>query len=81
VAARGSCVRFVAPPLAAQETAKYIIAAHIRAQGYSCIAPQSARRDIRASRPDEAVWLLKCKDATYRVRLVPDMAANVEKIN
>lgn len=70
------------PPLSAvaQESPKDIVAAQIRAQGYACVAPQSARRDARASRPDQAVWLLKCKNATYRVRLVPDMAAGVEVI-
>lgn len=66
--------------VAAQESPKEIVAAQIRAQGYACVAPQSAHRDTRASRPDQAVWLLKCKNATYRVRLVPDMAAGVEVI-
>ncbi len=26
------------------------------------------------------VWILTCEDATYRVRLDPDMAAKVERI-
>lgn len=66
---------------AAQETPKDIIAAHIRNQGYACDAPQSAKRDRRASVPLEPVWLLKCANASYRVRLVPDMAAVVERID
>lgn len=62
----------------AQESPKDIVAAHLRLQGYKCDAPKSARRDIQGSRPDEAVWLITCEDARYRVRLVPDMADVIE---
>ena len=65
---------------AAQQTPKEDIAAQIRDQGYQCDDPQSAERDEKASRPDEAVWILTCEGATYRVRLDPDMAAKVERI-
>ena len=65
----------------AQESPKNIIAAQIRDQGYKCDSPQSADQDIQASKPDEAVWVIHCEDATYRVRLVPDMAAAVERID
>lgn len=68
-------------PASAQTTATDIVAAHIRSQGYVCRAPQSARRDPKASRPDEQVWLLTCTNARYRVRLVPDMSAAVEQIH
>jgi hypothetical protein len=57
-----------------------IIAAQIRDQGYQCDSPQSATQDMQASRPDEAVWIIVCESASYRVRLDPDMAAKVEKI-
>jgi hypothetical protein len=63
------------------EDPKDDIAAQIRRQGYTCEQPQSATRDNQASKPDEAVWLLQCEDASYRVRLMPDMAALVERIN
>jgi hypothetical protein len=33
------------------------------------------------SRPDEAVWILTCEGATYRVRLDPDIAAKVDDKN
>lgn len=62
----------------AQETAKDIIAAHVRLQGYPCDAPKSARRDPTASRPDEAAWVLVCESARYRVRLVPHLADIIE---
>jgi hypothetical protein len=63
--------------LAAQEDPKNVIAAHIRMQGFACDKPVSAERERGASRPNEAVWLLKCENRSYRVRLVPDMAAAV----
>jgi hypothetical protein len=63
------------------ESPKGDIAAQIRARGYACDQPQSATRDPQASRPDEEVWLLRCEGASYRVRLIPDMAAQVERIN
>jgi hypothetical protein len=63
------------------ESPKDDIAPQIRAQGYACDQPQSATRDAQASRPDEEVWLLRCEGASYRVRLIPDMAAQVEGIN
>jgi hypothetical protein len=71
-------------PLAAQdgkEDPKDVIASQIRDQGYKCEQPQSATQDQQASRPDEAVWVLQCEDASYRVRLDPDMAAKVERLN
>jgi len=64
----------------AQQAPKEDIAAQIRDQGYKCDDPQSAARDKTASRPDEAVWILTCEDASYRVRLDPDMAAKVERL-
>lgn len=68
--AAGSCL--------AQETPANIIAAHVRQQGYPCEAPRQAERNAQASRPNEAVWTLVCENATYRVTLVPDMAARIE---
>lgn len=64
----------------AEDSPKDIIAAQIRDQGYKCLSPQSADQDMQASKPDEAVWVIQCEDASYRVRLVPDMAATVERI-
>jgi hypothetical protein len=67
--------------LSAQEDPTNIVADQIRAQGYKCDSPQSAKRDEQASKPDEAVWILQCESGSYRVRLIPDMAATVEKID
>ncbi|WP_424363685.1 hypothetical protein [Methylocystis parvus] len=62
----------------AQETPRDIIAAHVRLQGYKCDAPQSATRDVKASRPGEAVWKIICEDARYKVRMIPNMADVIE---
>jgi hypothetical protein len=65
-----------ARPSSAQQTPADGISAQIRAQGYRCDVPVSAERDPALSRPDEAVWILKCQ----RVRLIPDMAARAEQL-
>jgi hypothetical protein len=65
----------------AQEDATNIVADQIRAQGYKCDSPQSAKQDTQASKPDEAVWILQCESGSYRVRLIPDMAAKVEQLD
>jgi hypothetical protein len=67
--------------VAVAETPQEIIAAQIRMQGFACDKPVSAERDRAASRPNETVWLLKCEDHSYRVRLVPDMAADVRRLD
>ena len=74
------CLTLHRRPCSAQQTPADGISAQIRAQGYRCDVPVSAERDAALSRPDEAVWILKCQNATYRVRLIPDMAARVEQL-
>ena len=61
----------------AQETPVNIIAVQVRQQGYACNEPRRAERNAQASRPNEAVWTLVCENATYRVTLVPNMAARI----
>ena len=76
------CMTWLQPKAAeAQETSKEIIADQIRSQGFTCDKPVSATRDPERSKPDEAVWILKCEKTTYRVRLIPDMAADVVPLN
>lgn len=58
-----------------------IIAAQIRAQGYTCDNPKGATRDPDLSQGEDSGWILDCGDATYKVKLVPDMAATVKKID
>ena len=56
------------------------VAAQIRSQGYRCDQPVTANRDRRRSKPDSAVWILNCRNATFRVRLDPNLAAQVTKL-
>ena len=62
----------------AAQTPKDMIAAQIRIQGFVCDKAQRAVRDAKLSKPDHDVWVLTCKNATYRVSRYPDMAAKVE---
>jgi len=63
------------------EDPKDVIAAQLRDQGYACDNPQSATRDEDASGPDQAAWIVTCEGGSYRVKLIPDMAAKVERID
>ena len=62
------------------ETPQTMLSAQIRMQGYTCDKALGAVRDKKRSRPDRAVWVLKCSNATYRVTRAPDMAAKVEPL-
>jgi hypothetical protein len=57
-----------------------VLADQIRSQGFACSDPVSAERVAAESVSDEPVYLLKCETATYQIRLVPDQAAKVIKI-
>lgn len=54
------------------------IAAQVRTQGFPCDKAQGATRDKKRSKPDYAVWVLKCSNAIYRVSRAPDMLAKIE---
>jgi hypothetical protein len=54
------------------------LAAQVRTQGLACDKVQGATRDNKRSRPDHAVWVLKCGNATYRISRAPDMLAKIE---
>ena len=58
-----------------------VLADQLRSQGYPCAQALSSQRDGDRSSRDESVWILKCSNGLYRVRLIPDMAAKVEKID
>jgi hypothetical protein len=64
----------------ATEQAKRILADQIREQGNTCDRAEAAHRDEVLSKPDEPVWILKCSNAVYRIRLRGDMAAEVEAV-
>ena len=56
-----------------------LVAVQVRQQGLACAEPVTAKRD--PSVDGNAVWTLTCADARYRVRLVPDQAAAIEKLD
>jgi hypothetical protein len=55
---------------AAQETDASIVADAVRDHGFACEEPVSASRDPADSAPDEAAWILQCKQASYRVKFI-----------
>jgi hypothetical protein len=75
-----AAVSLSAPALAAGETPIDVLAARVREQGHTCDKPQSATRENKESAPNETVWILTCENDTFRLTLVPDMAAKVEKV-
>jgi len=63
-----------------EETVQNVLAAQLRTQGYACDKALGAVKDAKRSKPDDEAWILRCSNATYRVRRVPDLAAKVEVI-
>lgn len=68
-------------PANSQDDAKAMIADQVRAQQHPCGTAESAVRDEELSKPDSEVWTLTCDDATYQVRLRPDMASEIRKLD
>ena len=66
--------------VAKAETVRSTLAAQIRTQGFVCDKPLHATRDANLSKPNYAVWVLKCENATYRIGRYPNLAAKVEKL-
>ena len=66
--------------VAKAQTATSVLAAQIRSQGFACDDPQNATRDVKLSKPDYDVWVLTCKNVTYKVGRYPDLPAKVEKL-
>ncbi len=84
----GALVVLAATPSVAQQkgatdevTPAESLAAQLRTQGFPCDRPVTAERDAARSKPDEAVWIVRCANASYRMRPIPDMAAVVSPID
>jgi len=69
------------PARASDTEAARVVADQIRRQGFTCDEPVKAERDAKASAPNAAVWSMQCNNSSYRVQLVPDQAAKVEKVD
>lgn len=57
------------------------VADAVRDRGFPCERALSSERDPAATRPDEAVWILTCSNARYRVRFPGDTAPQVERLD
>jgi hypothetical protein len=57
-----------------------LLATQLRDQGFPCDHPSNAKLDEKASRPSERVWVVECKGVRYRMTVVPDLAAKIEKL-
>ena len=64
-----------------EETPAGILAVRLRQQGYRCDEPTGAKPDPARSRADERAWVVRCANATYRMRLIPDRGAVIEPLN
>jgi hypothetical protein len=76
----GYVAKQISPAARAEGSPAEGLAAELRRQGHRCEAPVAAEQDVERSRPDGPVWVVKCTNATYRMRLVPHQAAHVEQI-
>jgi len=66
-------------PAAADDdsAAATIVADQVRSQGFACSEPVSADKDEASSKPDVPVYVLTCGNGSYRVEVIPDMAAKI----
>lgn len=62
------------------EPVKDLLASQARDQGFACNQPKAAHMDADLSKPNAKVWILECEQATFRMIVVPDMAAKIEKV-
>jgi hypothetical protein len=67
--------------MAQLEDAKEVLAVRVREQNHPCNRPLKAERDEARSKAHDAVWLLRCDNADYRLRLRMDMGAEITRLN
>ncbi len=58
-----------------------LLATQLRDQGFACDHPSKAQLNEKASKPNETVWTVECKGIRYRMTVVPDLAAKIEKLD
>ena len=67
--------------MAQMEDAKAVLAVRVREQSHPCKTPLKAEQDRARSRAHDAVWVLRCDNASYRLRLRMDMGAEITKLD
>lgn len=80
VASVATCAIFTTAAAQEENVEMTVLADQIRSQGYPCSNPISAQRMAGESVQEEPVYQLKCESATYQIRLVPDQAAKVTRV-
>ncbi len=77
------CLILVNIQLQAREKTKAedVVATQLRARGIPCTMPKTAKKDRADSRPDEMTWIISCREATYKVTLIPHIGAKVDIVD
>ena len=60
------------------EQTETILSAVARKQGYKCLEPIEAIKDPADSIPEEMAWLLRCNNATYKIKLVTHSQSKIK---
>jgi hypothetical protein len=58
-----------------------LLATQLRDQGFACDRPDKAQLEEKSSKPNAMVWIVECKGVQYRMTVVPDLAAKIEKLD
>ena len=53
----------------------------LRYAGKAFLAMRERAPSATSKRPNEAIWVLRCKNTAYRLRLVPGMGAKVSPVH
>lgn len=64
-----------------QEAALEAVAAAVRQRGQVCDRPQSVEHDVEHSEPDRKAWVIRCENATYRVKFMGDTGPEVTRLD
>ena len=67
--------KFKSNPRCASLSQSLCLGGYEELKGAARNSPQSAERDVAASAANQAVWMLRCQNASYRVTLIPNLAA------
>lgn len=81
IASAAACAVYTSAVAQDQDVDIMVLADQIRSQGFACSNPTSAERIAAESAPDEPAYVLKCESGTYQIRLIPDQAAVVTKVD
>ncbi len=64
-----------------EQTILETVATAVRQQGQICDKPQAVEHDPEHSEPDQKAWIIRCENATYRVKFIRDTKAEVQRLD